>query len=60
MPQRDGTTDVWSIPPKRTYRAVLLMAGFLPVIAVLGYGLIFVVRRVVKRYRGRPQTGATP
>ena len=59
IPQSDDAVAVWSIPPRRSYRAVWLMAGFLPVIAVLGYALIFVIRRAVRRYRGRPQTGAT-
>ncbi len=60
IPQSGGTWAVWSITPRRTYRAVWLMAGFLPVIAVVGYGLVFVVRlvwRAARRYCGRQQTG---
>ena len=56
IPQSNDAVAVWSIPPRRTYRAVLLMAGFLVAVAVLGYFLLFVVRRVIRRHRGRPQT----
>ena len=58
--QSGGKMAVWSITPKRTYRAVWLMAGFLPAIAVLGYGLIFLVRlvwRAARRHRARRQSG---
>jgi hypothetical protein len=60
--QRDGTTAVWSVPPKPTYRMVLLVAGILAAIAILGYGFILVVQlvwRAARRYRSRPQTSAT-
>jgi hypothetical protein len=57
IPKSDGTTAVWSIPPRRSYRAVAAMAGILAAIGVLGYALIFVLRRVVKLYRGRQETG---
>jgi hypothetical protein len=59
MPQSDDAVAVWSIPPRRSYRAVAAMAGILAAIAVLGYVLILVVRlvwRVARRYRGRQQT----
>jgi hypothetical protein len=59
IPQSDNTAAVWSIPPRRSYRAVAAMAGILAAIGVLGYALLLVIRRLVRRYRRRqtePQT----
>ena len=53
IPQSGDAVSVWSVPPHRSYRAVAAMAGILAVVGVL----VYVVRRVARRYRGRQETG---
>ena len=58
--QADGTAAVWSIPPRRSYRAVAAMAGILAAVGVAACVLIVVIRlvwRLARRYRGRQQSG---